>query len=118
MEVVRCFYRVFFWSVFAVCFCPTEFFFCHPFSAGHLSGMKISVKVQSLQFQAGLSGECYAVVIDGTVLMDCFLSLSCHCQCLLNFSFYAESRFECLTQSSVFEFMFCRALLWYNLLIQ
>jgi hypothetical protein len=26
--------------------------------------MKISVKVQSLQFQAGLSGECYALVID------------------------------------------------------
>lgn len=55
-------------------------FFCHSFSAGHLSGMKISVKVQSLQFQAGLSGECYAVVIYGTILMDCFLSLSCHCQ--------------------------------------
>jgi hypothetical protein len=52
------------WSVFPVCFSPTEFFFCHPFSVGHLSGMKISVKVQSLQFQAGLSGECYALVID------------------------------------------------------
>ncbi|KHN29170.1 hypothetical protein glysoja_008505 [Glycine soja] len=28
-------------------------------------GMKISVKVQSLQFQAGLAGECYVVDIGG-----------------------------------------------------
>lgn len=27
--------------------------------------MKISVKVQSLQFQAGLAGECYVVDIGG-----------------------------------------------------
>lgn len=40
-------------------------FFCQSFSVWHLSGMKISVKVQSLQFQAGLAGECFAVDIGG-----------------------------------------------------
>lgn len=38
--------------------------------------------------------------------------------CDLVFSVYAESGFSCLTQSSVFVLMICRAFLRYNLLIQ
>ena len=38
--------------------------------------------------------------------------------CYLIFSVYAESGFICLTQSSVFVLIICRALLWYNLFVQ
>lgn len=59
--------RVLFYGCLSCLFLCDWVFLCHSFSVGHLSGMKISVKVQSLQFQAGLIGECYAVDIGGTV---------------------------------------------------
>ena len=53
-------------------------------------------------------------VVDKLLLLIVLLPMLCH----LIFSVYAESGFICLTQSSVFVLIICRALLWYNLFVQ
>lgn len=63
-----------------------------------VSGLKISVKVLSLSFQAGLVGKC------SCLNRFCYL----FCTCLACFSLSRVSLNVCFP---------CRAILWYNLLI-